>query len=156
MEGTIQNIMAGSNTLQLYGLLTAALFFAMVGFRELRDERLDGLLFVVMAAFFAFAHVFYLVQLPPESALAGIITHVEIWKWLAFVLAPVLIFLYLLFGLYSFICSHYRDGLLKLFFGLTLLCYLYMVGQHWDVDVKGILTLTWTLIWLDVELGTAH
>ena len=156
MEGTIQSIITGSHTLQLYGLLTAALFFAMVGIRELRDERLDGLLFVVMAAFFAIAHVFYLVQLPPESALAGIITRVEIWKWLAFILAPVLIFLYLLFGLYSFVCYRFRDGLLKLFFGLTLLCYLYMVGQHWAIDVKGILTLTWTLIWLNVELGTAH
>lgn len=156
MESSIQHLLTGSYTLQLYGLLAAALFFAMIGIRELRDERLDGLLFLAMAGFFALAHLFYLLQLPVDSPLAGIVSQGEIWKWLAFVLAPVLIFLYLMFGLYSFVRYRFRDGLLKLFFGLTLLCYLYMLGQYWAVDVKGILTLTWTLIWLDVELGTAH
>ena len=156
MEGSIQNLLNGSYTLQLYGFLAAALFFAMVGISELRNERLDGLLFIAMAGFFAVAHAFYLMQLPPDSPLVGIISQAEIWKWLAFILAPVLIFLFLLFGLYSFVRYRFRDGLLKLFFGLTLLCYLYMVGQNWAIDVKGILTLTWTLIWLDVELGTAH
>ena len=156
MESTVQNLLNGSYTLQLYGFLAAALFFAMVAVSELRSERLDGLLFLAIAGFFAAAHIFYLVQLPPDSPLAGIISQFQIWKWLAFILAPVLIFLYLLFGLYSFARYRVRDGLLKLFFGLTLLCYLYMLGQHWAIDVKGILTLTWTLIWLDVELGTAH
>ena len=44
----------------------------------------------------------------------------------------------------------------KVFFGLTLLCYLYMVGQSWPIDVKGILTIIWLTMLFKTELSVAQ
>ena len=78
-----------------------------------------------------------------------------IWSWLTILFAPALIVLFITFGLLNFVLDYFRIGLIKLFFGLTLLCYIFMLGQEWAFDVRGIITIIFCLIWFEVELKTA-
>ncbi|MEA2031264.1 MAG: hypothetical protein U9N55_06690 [candidate division Zixibacteria bacterium] len=44
---------------------------------------------------------------------------------------------------------------MKLFFGLTLLCYLFIVGPHWPADCKGIMAIIYGGVWFNLEMKTA-
>jgi len=139
----------------LSGFLMAALFFLMVGIRELKQHAYEGLLYIVISLFFVVAHIFYLFNIPNDNLLLMVMNQISFWHWAFMILAPVLIVLYLLLGLFHFLAVNIRVGLLKIFFGLTLLCYLFMLGTNWPLDVKGILTFIWFFIWFEVELSTA-
>jgi hypothetical protein len=155
MDYSIAQAFINSSLLHLCALLAASMFFGMIGLKILQDEDLGGMLFIAFSIFFFCAHLLYLFNLPPGNPLTAIASEVNFWSWLVVLLAPVLIALYLLFGLHSFLKSRVRPGLVKVFFGLTLLCYLYMIGQSWPIDVKGVLTLIWCLTWFNVEFSTA-
>ena len=154
METTVYDILLNGSTFHLCALLVAGLFFAMLGWRELQDERIEGLLFIALSIFFVCWHFIYLFTLPSTASLSLFTTDLNIWVWLGTLLAPALIALFLLFGLMDFFRSHMRPGLVKLFFGLTLLCYLYMIGQAWPLDVKAFIAITWCFIWFLVEVNT--
>jgi hypothetical protein len=156
MDYSIAQALISSSLFHLCALLAASMFFGMIGLRILRDEDLEGRLFIALSIFFFCAHLLYLVNLPPGNPLTALASEADIWSWLVVLLAPVLITVYLPFGLHSFLQRRVRPGLVKVFFGLTLLCYLYMVGQSWPIDVKGVLTLIWCLTWLNVEFSTAN
>jgi hypothetical protein len=81
------------------------------------------------------------------------LNNLNFWQWLIAFFAPALITLYLLFGFFNMLMSKVKLGLVKIFFGLTLLCYLFMLGGNWPLDVRGIITLIWIGLWFDVELG---
>ena len=156
MDSSILQTIASSATFNLSALLAACIFFAMLAWRELQDERVEGLLFAALAFFFLCGHLFYLWNLPDQNYLASITSDLDVWKWLAFLLAPALIALYLLFGVIDFVRDRLRGGLVKVFFGLTLLCFLHMIGHAWPLDVKGFLTVIWCFIWFSVEFETAR
>jgi len=151
----LENIFANASTLLAIGLIAAVLFFAMVGIRELKDNQMQGFLFIVLSIFFACIHLFYLFNLPPDSFMAKPFANFGFWGWLAVLFSTALIGLYLAIGLFNFITSQVRSAALKIFFGLTLICYLYMIGGNWPVDVKGILTIIWGWLWFEIELKTA-
>jgi hypothetical protein len=48
-----------------------------------------------------------------------------------------------------------HDGLVKLFFGLTLLCYLYILGANWPLDIRAVLTLVWLGFFFKTEMAIA-
>lgn len=154
MPLTLEYIFAEGAFLLMTGLVAIALFFLMAGLREIRDRQLPGLLFLSLALFFAGVHVLYAVNLPADSTVARMLADLGFWGWLGAIFAPALIGMYFVRGLVSFVLTHLRAGLIKLFFGLTLLCYLYMLGDAWPADVKGILIIIWSLTWLEVE--TSH
>ena len=151
----LENIFANTSTLLATGLIAAVLFFAMVGIRELKDNQMQGFLFIVLSLFFACIHLFYLLNVPPDSFMAKPFANLGFWGWLAVLFSTALIGLYLVIGLLNFIMSHFRAATLKIFFGLTLICYLYIVGSNWPVDVKGILTVIWGWFWFEIEIKTA-
>jgi hypothetical protein len=155
MEQPLEYIFAGSSFLILSGLVAAALFFAMAGLREIKESCLEGLLYLALSLFFVLAHFFLLFNTTSANCISHAVAQPDFWGWLISLLAPALIVLYLGFGLFSLLTARFREALVKTFFGLTLACYLYILGPHWPVDVRGILTLIWCGTWFDLELKTA-
>jgi hypothetical protein len=138
---------------QLSALLASALFCFMVGLRELRHEDFFGLLYILIGIFFLSVHGYLLWNLPQDATPSG---NIGFWQWLIQFLAPALIVLYLVFGAFSLMMARFRTAIIKLFFGLTLICYLFMLGPDWPMDVRGILVLIWSGLWFEVELETAR
>lgn len=140
----------------LCGMIAASLFFLMAGIRELKEICLEGLLYLTTAFFFLAAHFLYLFNLPHTGELAYFLAHLNFWVWVVLIFAPALIVMFIILGLVSFIFENYRGGMTKIFFGLSLLCYIYMLGTTWPVDLKAIVTIVFTYIWFQIELETAR
>jgi len=64
--------------------------------------------------------------------------------------------LFLARGLFNFARYESYDGLVKLFFGLTLFCFVFMLGSNWPLDVRAILALIWVAVFFKVELAIAN
>ncbi len=155
MEATLSTIYANGSLILMSGLIAAALFFVMVGLRELRDEQMEGFLYLALGVFFFGAHFYYMLNLPDSTPMGGQESIDRVWSWLAVIFAPALIGLFLGIGLYNFVITQVKLGLTKMFFGFSLIAYLYLLGGNWAVDVKGILTVVWTIVWFNVELEAA-
>ena len=140
----------------LVGFLAAALFFGMTGYREARGRYVEGLLYIALSIFFVFAHIYCLINESVGNPVGIAISGLNFWTWLAVIFAPALIALYLVIGLIDFIRSHIQSAMVKLFFGLTLLCFIYMLGHSWPADVKAILTVFYCITWFNVEYITAQ
>lgn len=156
MDNVLTEIFADGAALQVVALLGAALFFLTVGLLELRGERPEGFLYLALALFFVTAHTACLINLPAHLEAVGISVEFTLWTWLALLLAPGLIAIFVLRSLFDFVFSRSQEGLLKLFFGLTLLCFLYMLGAEWPMDVRGIMTLVWLSMFFKLEMGTIY
>ena len=155
MDQSINHIFAQGSYLFLAGLIVAALFFARTGLQELTRSVLEGLLYLALAVFFFCLHFYCLMNLTPFSYLAHITTELNLWTWLLVFLAPGIIVLFLLHGILNLIASRAQAGLIKVFFGLTLFCYLNMLGAGWPVDARAILAICYSYIWFNLELRTA-
>jgi hypothetical protein len=157
MDQYLSNVFSQASTYFLSGLVAAALFFIMVGIRDLSFNHHDGYLYVVLGLFFMGCHFFLLLNLPAfQGTDAGTVQNLSlVWHWLVTIFAPALIGLFLLIGLYNFVITQVKIGLTKIFFGLSLTTFLFWLGQSWAIDVKGVLTLLWTIVWFDVEMQTA-
>ncbi len=155
MDYSLTHIFYSGSYLLLTSFLAAALFFLMVGYREMREGHLEGLLLVSVAVFFTVAHVYYLLNIPAGSPFAMAAGELSLWSWLAVLFAPALIALFVLVGLVNLLTHHNRLGLVKLFFGLTLLCFLYMLGPDWPQDVRGIVAGLYFFTWYNVEFAVA-
>ena len=153
MDLELLNIFTQTTQLLLLGLVAGALFFFMAGLRELSVRDLQGMLYLFIGAFFLAAHFLYLasVSVPSSDATMGF----SLWDWLESYVAPSLILLFMVFGSGLVIVMSYRAGMYHLFFGLTLFCYLYMVGPSLPIDVKGIMTLAYSGAWIDLGLRSA-
>lgn len=143
------------NYITLVLMLSASLFFAMAGARSLRSACMEGVLYFALSIFFAVAHLFYIFNLPIDSPLFFVFREFNIWVWLTILFAPTLIILFISFGIVNFLLDYFQIGLIKIFFGLTLLCYIFMLGTSWAFDIRGIITLIFCYIWFEVELKTA-
>lgn len=151
----LTDIVAQSAFFQLSGLLGLGMFFVLLGLREIQDDRPEGFLYLMIAIFLAVAHAVLLdnmISTTPELAVLG---PINVWLWLVFLLAPALICLFLLRSMVNFALYQGRDGLFKLFFGLTLLCFVYMLGDHWPMDVRGILIIIWIGFFFKTEMAIA-
>jgi len=154
MENSINQIFANGTFLVLTFLVAGAFFFAMTGLRELTSQAMEGFFYLAFSVFFLSAHLYLLLNLPLESPLGSLAAGLTLWTWLVVLYAPALIGLFVVLGIFSFFVDQHRAGLVKLFFGLTLICYLYMIGGHWAIDVKGILIMVYGGIWFNLELRT--
>lgn len=154
MEETFTYLTSNSNFYFLTGLITMALFFTIAGLKDLNMNLHEGLLFIAMAIFFFSYHLYLLFNISSNSTIANINGEINLWIWLAALLAPAIITLFLLSGIVSLLKSLRQSGLVKIFFGLTLLCYVYMLGQGWATDIKGILTVVYSGVWINLELRT--
>lgn len=155
MEHALAEIFANGALIQVAAMLAGALFFLLAGIMEVRDEHPEGFLFLVLALFFGAGHVVCLLNIPAHLGPVGSSMDFGIWAWLTLQLAPALIILFVVRSLLDFVLSRRYRGLVKLFFGLTLVCYLYLLGSGWPVDVRGILALVWLTLFFKVELDVA-
>jgi hypothetical protein len=157
MDQYLSSFFSQASLYLLSALVAAALFFIMVGLRELADNQHEGYLYIVLGMFFMGSHFYLLLNLPAyQGTDVGTVQNLAlVWHWLVTIFAPALIGLFLLLGLYNFVITKVKLGLTKIFFGLSLTTFLFWLGQSWALDVKGVLTLLWTIVWFDVELETA-
>ena len=154
MEQNLAKLVTGTSYLLIFGLVAAAAFSTMIALRKIKEEGIEGFLFLVLAVFFAIAHGYILTN-TRIAYFTTLLKDLNFWGWLIFILAPVLIGLYIFFALHSFLSARLMDGSVKLFFGSTLLCYLYILGPNWAPDIRGILILIWCGMWFHLELKTA-
>jgi hypothetical protein len=155
MERTIDIMLSSTSFFFLIGLLATALFFLMVAIRDLRSDRYEGFMYIPLAMFFGAAHGFYLWYFPIDSPMSMLVADLNLWTWTELVLAPSLALLFVLLGAFALLRIEIAAALVKMFFGLTLVCYLFMLGTSWPADVKGIITFIYCLTWFHLEFETA-
>lgn len=155
MERNLEILFSSSNFYFLTALAAASLFFFMAAARELKNECYEGFFYVPLAIFFGLAHILSLFYLPVDGPLRYLISDINVWSWAAMFLAPALIILFVLQGLLSLARTNLSAALVKVFFGVTLLFFLFEIGYQWPADVKGIITLLYCLTWFEVEMETA-
>jgi len=155
MERIFDIMLSDSSFFLLIGLLATGLFFLMVAIRDLMSDYYDGLMYVPLALFFITAHGFYLWYFPIDSPSSMFLADLGFWTWLGYCLAPALALLFILLGLFAVVRINLMTGMVKLFFGLTLVCFLFMLGSNWAADWKGIITLLYCMAWFHVELAAA-
>ncbi len=156
MERTIDLMLSSPSFFLLTGLLATALFFLMVAIRQLMDDCYDGFMYLPLAMFFGAAHGFYLWQLPIDTTISILLADLNVWTWAAYVLAPTLVLLFVILGLFNLVRINVTAAMVKIFFGLTLVCYLFMLGTNWPADVKAIITVIYCLTWFHLEFETAQ
>jgi hypothetical protein len=155
MTESLTDIFAHSAVLHLTILVAAALFFAMAGLRSIKHEEPEGFLYLTLALFFFLIHLFYIANYPDDSPVTNPFREWSVWHWTVVLGAPALVVLYLMLGAVHLCLYRFRQGMYNFFFGMTLICYLYMLGGGWPLDVKAILTLAWGLTWFKLELNPA-
>jgi hypothetical protein len=155
MTRPLTEIIADSAFFQLSGLLGLGLLFVLLGLRELQEDRPEGYLYLMIAIFMAVAHAVLLDNFISSTPALTVLGPVNIWLWLVFLFAPALIALFVLRSLVNFALYQGRDGLFKLFFGLTLLCFVFMLGDQWPIDVRGTLIIIWIAFFFKTEMAIA-
>ncbi|HWR82743.1 MAG TPA: hypothetical protein VN285_05535 [Candidatus Deferrimicrobium sp.] len=154
MDLYILEVIARVSILILTGLIGAALLFAMIGLKEVRSGCQEGVLYLAMAVFFGAAHFYLLTQTNLPASGTGSTSGFDFWRWAVTLLAPALLVLYFAFGLLDLFTRRLIEAKLKIFFGLTLVCYLYLLGRDWAGDLRGIIALIWCGIWFNLQLRT--
>ncbi len=154
MIESLNQIFASWSYFLLASLIGSALIFFTIGLRSIRHGALEGLLFMAIGVFFMSVHIYHLLDISNQQPI-GIATHsLNLWSWLSLIYAPALIALFLFSSLLSFVTSRYYSGMIKAYFGLTLLCLLFMLGSNWAMDIRGIIASIYSGIWLNLELRT--
>ena len=156
MERIIDIMLSSNAFFLLIGLLASGLFFLMVAIRELKSDCYEGFMYLPLALFFGVAHGFYLAYFPIDSPAAMLLADLNLWTWLGYVLAPSIAILFVVLGIFAVVRINLTNGMVKMFFGLTLVCFLFMLGTSWDADVKGIIALLYCMSWFHVELAAAQ
>ena len=156
MTPSLNETFANGTFWQLSGLVGLFLFFFLAGVREIRDDCAEGYLYLVIAIFLAVSHAVMLDSAldcdPPIPPLANL----NFWGWLVVLAAPALIVIFVVRSIVSFAMASGREALVKLFFGLTLLCFLYMLGTDWPTDVRGMLTIVWGAFLFKTEMAITN
>jgi len=154
MGSILGNVFSASSFVYLCGLIAASLFFVMVGIRELRMDRYEGLMYIGLAVFFIFAHGVFLMA-NSGSSLNRYWEQINIFEWVALLLGPALILLYLSLGLLSLIKFHLAEALLKIVLGGALIGILYTFGFGWPEAIKALLVIVFGCFWFTIEMNTA-
>ena len=127
----------------------------MAAIRELKSDCYEGIFYIPLALFFGAAHGFAMWHFPMDDALGFIIADLTVWGWLALFLAPAVIILFLVLGIINLAQVHISAALVKIFFGLTLVFFLFETGANWPVDIKGMIAVIYCLTWFHAEFETA-
>ena len=152
MELTLDRIYFNLSNLYLPGFIAVSITFASVGIKELKGRGFDAFVYFVISLFFIAAHFYFLFDHALRLPIGSGFINIDIYLWLELFLAPVTITVFILRGLFGFIKTNFRNGMIKIFFGLTLFCYLYMLGSGWPVEIKCALSLFWLVILFSLEI----
>jgi hypothetical protein len=138
----------------LAGMVMASLFFAMIAIKQLRDNRVEGLMFAGLSLFFLTGHALLLMFYCGPGDIIDFDKSMSFWQWTVLILGPVMILMYLLPGAFNFVRLSYAEALLKFFFGASLIVFLYALGTGWPDDIKAMMVIMYTILWFNIELKT--
>ncbi len=123
-------------------LAALGMFMAVGAVRTFRTNLTATFIYGTLSLFFWTLHFVWLANVSDESILYYCVD-MSAAKWLVFIFAPALVALFLTSGAYWYAKEGMGEALPRLFFGLTLLCLLYMLGVDWSVQFKGLLSFFW-------------
>jgi len=123
-------------------LAALGMFMAVGAVRTFRTNLTATFIYGTLSLFFWTLHFVWLANAPDESILYYFVD-MSAATWLVFIFAPALVAVFLASGAYWYAKEGMREALPRLFFGLTLLCLLYMLGVDWSVQFKGLLSFFW-------------
>lgn len=126
------------------GILTGISFF-----RSLKKKSLEAMIYFTLSTFLWALHWIWMSFAPPESILFN--HSVGFWQWLVYLFSPALIIVFLVYSMYWYAKSGGWPAMVRIFFGVTLACLLYMLGHNWSDALKGILSLIWVFFLWRVE-----
>jgi len=155
MEFLTENTFDANVFIFLTGLIAAAMFFAMIGIRELKIRRFEGILYIALSLFFLGAHILFIVSTESHHSMLKYITQISLGGWVTILFAPALIFLYIMFGLFNFVMQRFAEGFFKVFIGAVMVVLLYSLGHDWSVIFKIPLIMISSIVWFGFELHGA-
>ena len=155
MYHLINTIFADGHSFGFVMSIAGALFFTAVAYREIRDGFMHGVMYYFVAAFLFTAHlaIFLIAKTPFGSSTFAPPT--DLFGWINVAVAPALVVLFIALGAWRVATTQVRLGAIRLFFGLTLLCYLYLLGSTWPLDIKAFITMAYIIAWFEVETVAA-
>jgi len=131
-------------------LAVLGMFMAVGALRAFRTNFTATFIYGTLSLFFWTVHFVWLANVPDVSILYYCVD-MSAAKWLVFIFAPALVALFLTSGAYWYAKEGMGEALPRLFFGLTLLCLLYMLGVDWPLEFRGLLTFFWATFLLATE-----
>ena len=153
MDDLIRHTIGTGAFFFLAGMVMAALFFAMIAIKQLRDNQFEGLLFAGLSLFFLAGHVVLLLG-GSQGECFNFDISLNFWQWAILVLGPAVVLMYLLPGLINLVRLSFAEALLKFFFGITLIAFLYALGTGWPDDIRAMLVILYAVLWFNIELKT--
>lgn len=152
MEQNFDRIYLSLSNFFLPGFVAVSLSFASIGLKELKNRGFEGLVYILLSLFFIAVHFYFLLNQSFGLPFSSGLINVNAYSWLKLCLAPVTVLVFILLGLYNIIKTSFKNGLIKIYFGLTLYCYLYMLGAGWPDGIKCSLTLFWLIVMFYLEM----
>lgn len=134
----------------LISMAALGLITGIASLKSFKKNSVEALAYFTLSAFFWALHLVWVFYAPPDSILFCCIT-INFWNWLVFLFTPALVIVFVLDSMYWFVKSGGWPALIRLFFGVTLPCLVYMVGQEWSVVIKGSLSVLWVYFLFRVE-----
>lgn len=151
----INTIFADGHSFGFVMSIAGAFFFTAVAHREMRDGFMHGVMYYFVAAFLFMAHFAMILIAKTPFASSTFVPPDSLFGWINVAIAPALIVLFIVLGSWRIAATQVRLGTIRLFFGLTLLCYLYLLGSSWPLDVKAFITMAYIIAWFEVETVAA-
>jgi len=131
-------------------LAVLGMFMTVGALRAFRTNLTAVFIYGTLSLFFWTLHFVWLANAPDDSILYYY-ANMSAAKWLVFIFAPALVILFLTSGAYWYAKVGMAEALPRLFFGLTLLCLLYMLGVDWPLEYRGLLSFFWAAFLLATE-----
>lgn len=151
MDHNLLDLFASGSSMIAAALLGICLNLIIHAIKDLRDGHPEGFLYLTIASFLGVAQY---IAFKASTEMQGFDADVLL-MWALKVFIPAMLGLFFFRSLVSFIIGQGREGLVKLFFGATLVCFVYMIGISWPVDIKLILALIWSFFLFKSELSIA-
>ena len=123
-------------------LAVLGMFMTVGALRTFRTNLTAAFIYATLSLFCWTLHFVWLVN-APDGSILYYFTDMSAARWLVFIFAPALVILFLTSGAYWYAKEGLVEALPRLFFGLTLLLLLYMLGIDWPLELRGLLSLFW-------------
>lgn len=150
MTQNIEFWMEDTMVLVLVAMAVLGLISAIASFRNFKKNSFVSVIYFTLSMFFWGLHLIWIFYIPPESILYCCIS-LNFWNWAVFILAPALITVFLLDGMYWFAKEGGKPALFRFFFAVTLTYFLYFIGQDWSLSTRAFFSLVWLFFLVEVE-----
>lgn len=140
------------SNLFLPGFVAVSISFASAGLKGLKSRESDSLIYILISLFFIAAHFYFLFDHALRLPFGSAFVNVSAFAWFEYLLAPTTILVFLLSGIFAFYKTRFKNGLIRIFFGLTLYCYFYMLDIDWPIQAKAALVLLWLMVLFYLEI----